>query len=75
MEPVQQGTDSELKTPEEWSTIYGIRIMDPDGWRMPNAPKWDTPISREEFSWRMGISSITVEDPDSDWPNFGCYPS
>src|SRR5690349_9732469 len=47
-----------LKTPEEWATAKGIRIMDPDGWRMDDAPEWNQPINEDEFNWRCGMSTV-----------------
>lgn len=47
-----------LKTPTEWAAEFKVRILDPDGWRMKDAPAWDQPISREEFSWRLNLCTI-----------------
>jgi hypothetical protein len=43
----------ELKTASEWEDVYGVTVRDHDGWRTADAPSWDTPISREEWSRRM----------------------
>lgn len=48
----------EKKTPTEWEQIDKIKIIDPDGWRIPNAPRWDEPITRKDWDFRMGISTI-----------------
>jgi hypothetical protein len=53
--------EPELK-PFAWCEQYGIEIMDPDGWRMANSPDWNTPIKREDFLFRMGISTIRIID-------------
>ena len=42
-----------LKTPEEWSVIKNVLILDPDGWRIPESPSWETPISEKEFDERL----------------------
>jgi hypothetical protein len=46
----------ELKTPEEWSRITDVTILDPDGWRY-DGKSWDEPITRKEWSWRWAIST------------------
>ena len=49
-----------LKTPAEWAAEYPLRVTDPDGWRQHDelGPKsWDEPITREEFSARMAVST------------------
>lgn len=57
-----------MYTPEQWSEIFGITIHDPDGWRLNNSPRWETPIDRDEFTWRMSLSTIQVNDRDK-WMN------
>ncbi len=52
----------EKKTPTEWSEIYGVVIIDPDGWRLPYSPWWDTPIDQQDWERRLFISTIMVED-------------
>lgn len=47
------------RTPDEWCKIRGIKILDPDGWRGPNDPSWDTPIDWMEFSERASRSTTT----------------
>lgn len=39
----------ELRTPEEWGELYGVDIMDPDGWRSADAPAWTEPITLADF--------------------------
>lgn len=55
----------ELKTPEEWSKQFNIRICDPDGWRRPDHQSWITPISIAEYVDRMGSSTVHFKDRDS----------
>jgi hypothetical protein len=56
-------TDSKLRTPEEWCKLTGTRILDPDGWRMRDAPPWEYPISELEFHWRAGMSTVSIANP------------
>jgi hypothetical protein len=55
---------TEELTPVEWQALLGVEIQDPDGWRSPDAPPWDQPITRVDFMRRMGVSTIRR------WPNF-----
>lgn len=52
----------ELKTPEEWSEIRNVTILDPDGWRFTfnglEAKDFLEPITLDEFNKRMGQSTI-----------------
>lgn len=61
-----------LRTPSEWETIDGVRVMDPDGWRGHNrlgdgleyGPKeWDEPIVRDEWDHRMAMSTVDHHVP------------
>jgi hypothetical protein len=54
-----------LKTPDEWSKQYGLTIKDPDGWRMKDAPSWETPISEYEYAWRMAVSTVEISDKET----------
>jgi hypothetical protein len=47
------------RTPETWCAIYGIDIRDPDGWRGPDAPAWEQPITLDEFRRRLASSTVT----------------
>lgn len=56
-----------MRTPEEWSVLDDITVHDPDGWRFGNRfsdgvatePKdWTEPITREEWEYRMGTSTV-----------------
>ena len=56
----------ELKTPEEWleaPEFKGVVIMDPDGWRMDDAPKWDDPITIEDFRSRLMRCTVMIPPP------------
>jgi hypothetical protein len=50
--------------PEFWAEQYGIKIHDPDGWRNPGDPSWNTPLTRDDFEQRMRFSTIAVIDND-----------
>lgn len=43
---------------DEWCSITGIRILDPDGWREDNLP-WDAPITEGEFIRRAMVSTAS----------------
>lgn len=53
----------ELRTPAEWSALDGVTVMDPDGWRgsktLP-AKSWDEPISRDEWTQRLSVSTQSL---------------
>lgn len=49
---------TEHRTPDAWCALYGLEIVDPDGWRRADAPSWDTLISLPEF-WRRFTASTT----------------
>lgn len=46
--------------PATWERLTGIRILDADGWREPNAKEWETPITKEEWNKRMMVSTISA---------------
>jgi hypothetical protein len=48
--------------PFAWCELFGVRIIDADGWRVPGAPDWYDPISRKEFIKRLRICTIEVVD-------------
>lgn len=50
----------DFKTPEDWSSILGVQILDADGWADPQAPTWYTEISKSEFIRRMRISTVRL---------------
>lgn len=49
---------SELLTPAEWCEHTGIRVLDPDGWRI-DGRSWDEPIDEAEFKERVWSSTIS----------------
>lgn len=55
----------ELHTPEEWIALLNpdLKIVDPDGWRGPDAPPFDQPISQDEFSFRFALCTIRSDRP------------
>jgi hypothetical protein len=48
---------SDLRTPDEWSRIQGVLVLDPDGWREDGKP-WTEPITEDEFAKRLAISTV-----------------
>lgn len=49
---------SALRTPEQWSAEFGIKVHDPDGWdRMNFAESWAEPITEVEFARRAAEST------------------
>jgi len=46
-------------TPEQWSYIYGITILDPDGWRVDGSD-YNKPITFFDFVNRANESTIDV---------------
>jgi hypothetical protein len=57
---------SEKRTPEEWCSQYGVDIADPDGWRHPDAPAWDEPITLADF-YDRARQSTARNVPSVDW--------
>lgn len=55
--------EAELHTPSEWEVYDAIEVKDPDGWRMGDAPSWDTPISYDEWQDRVFESTIIALPP------------
>jgi hypothetical protein len=47
-----------LRTPEQWCRVYGLHVLDPDGWRTQGAPAWGEPIGLAEFQRRASISTV-----------------
>lgn len=58
-------TTPELLTPEEWEERYGLHVVDPDGWRGPDAPSWATPITLRDFWARYTQSTARMVDDDT----------
>jgi hypothetical protein len=53
------------KTPDEWSALLGVTVLDPDGWRRDRRP-WSEPLTRAEFQTRAFESTVRVEG--DRWP-------
>jgi len=53
-----------LRTPEEWSRLEDVLILDPDGWRTPGQ-SWDEPVTLAEF--RARLSLCTAMSPRPEW--------
>lgn len=55
----------QLRTPEEWSTLKSVTVLDPDGWMDPTlGPKdWAQPITEIEFDNRVALSTVVVPWP------------
>lgn len=49
-----------LRTPADWSELTGIKVLDPEGWRVDGLP-YDELITRREFIARAWVS--TVQEP------------
>ena len=61
-DPATAAAAADLRTPADWQLATGIRIADPDGWRVAGDPSWETPISREDFLARAQRSTVLA------WP-------
>lgn len=53
-----------LKTPTEWATLSGIRIIDIDGWRPPEEKDFSLPVTKEEFDQRIVRCMVQIVDWD-----------
>lgn len=66
-EPHQLGPPQDRRPvkhrPSTWERLTGIRIIDPDGWRGPHGKKWGAPITEEEWSQRMMVSTVAGYTP------------
>lgn len=45
---------------EQWAYIYGIQLVDPDGWRKDDGVTLETPIGVFDFVNRANESTIEV---------------
>ena len=54
-----------LHTPSEWSQIYGIEIIDIDGWRGIGGRSFYDEIDQKEWEERMRVS--TIRPVRSNW--------
>jgi muconolactone delta-isomerase len=61
-EPKQPTADT-VMSPQQWCDVYGVRIIDPDGWRSRDAPPWDQPITLVEFARRARICTTDAANP------------
>jgi len=69
LDELQEETEK-LKTPEEWQDVFHVTIRSADGWRAPDAPPWDQPITREEFLQRLTSCTVDLSEYISgrrDW--------
>lgn len=55
-------TTTGLRSPSEWGEIFGIQVLDPDGWRHDGKP-WDDPIDVAEYRRRVWPSTVRVTEP------------
>lgn len=60
--PERLAPDMKL-TPGEWCRAYGVRVLDPDGWRAEGAPEWVEPITLVEFERLAGKSTTDAASP------------
>jgi hypothetical protein len=44
-----------LRTPDEWCAQYGVRVLDPRGWRDQS---WHIPLTEDEFVHRTSLSRL-----------------
>lgn len=55
--------DELLASPAVWEALFETRVLDPDGWRMPGAPRYDEPITALDWSRRMMVSTVDGRPP------------
>lgn len=66
--PPQHPPANLLLTPDEWCRVYGVIVLDPDGWRGPVDPKpWDEPVSVVEFHRRAVYGNSTCDFANPAW--------
>lgn len=51
-------TTSDLRPASDWEAHFGVKIIDPDGWRMKDGVDWDTPIDEDDFRRRYAVSTV-----------------
>ncbi|MFG3715831.1 hypothetical protein [Micromonospora sp. NPDC047730] len=60
-------TRPDLRTPDEWSEVTGLVVLDPDGWRADGRP-WSAPLTRADFlkrAMRSTLAKAPAVDPDA----------
>lgn len=48
-----------LNTPDKWSSLFGIEVRDPDGWR-GKSDDWSKPITVIEFIQKVSVSTVQI---------------
>lgn len=48
------------KFPHEWCTLFGVEVVDPDGWRGRYAIPWDVAITLDMFVSRYRVSTCRI---------------
>lgn len=70
-EPPPTPAPSALRLPQDWSARKGITIIDPDGWRYPDAKEMDIWISEREFDERA--AKCTIDRTQYRWDRQAGY--
>ena len=50
------------RTPEYWTALYGLEVVDADGWRGKDAPSWTERITLPDFWKRFCGSTVRAVD-------------
>jgi hypothetical protein len=45
-------------TSGEWADVFDVEVLDPDGWRRGDGVFWDTPITKDDFVYRVALSTV-----------------
>jgi hypothetical protein len=56
------------KTIGEWAEIYGVQILDPDGWDRTDPELWTREITEKEFNKGIVFCTIMVHKGGRLWP-------
>lgn len=48
--------------PTKWCDMFGVQVVDPDGWRHGHKPDWNTAITRDMFIERYNMSTTRIVD-------------
>lgn len=54
--------ENKRMTPKQWSELFGVEVIDPDGWRNGSNITWLTPITQDMFIARYNASTVRVID-------------